>query len=296
MSLIQTLQFIAKHPLNRHRKAHALADFLKWQVGSRLVPGSVVIDWVAGTRVLVRNGDTGMTQNVYCGLQDFEDMTYVLHVMTPQDLFVDIGANVGSYTVLACAGKGAKGYCFEPVPSTYRRLLDNLVLNNLTSRVTALNIGLSGEDGELTFSTLENCMNHVIVNGANQVDSVTVPVKKLDSILRGESPSLIKIDVEGFETSVLEGAQETLANPSLHSILIELNGSGARYGFDESHILGRLAAHGFSPYSYSPFTRDLRPLGGKNTGSNNTLFVRNEDAIRERICSAQRILVQSCEF
>ena len=296
MSLRQTLQFIVHHPLNREHKARALARFLKWQIGSRLVPGAVVVDWVPGTRVIVRPGETGMTQNVYCGLQDFEDMAYVLHVMTPQDLFVDVGANVGSYTLLACAGKGACGFCFEPVPSTYRRLLDNLVLNNLTSRVRALNIGLASEDGELAFSALENCMNHVIMNGARHTESVTVPVKTLDSVLRGESPSLMKIDVEGFETSVLDGAQETLANPSLHSILIELNGSGTRYGFDEDRILKLLRAQGFSPYEYSPFTRQLRRLPGKNTASGNTLFLRNEDEIRERIRRAPPVRVHSCEF
>ena len=45
-------------------------------------------------------GMTGATGNVYCGLHEFEDMALVLHALRPRDLFVDVGANVGSYTVL----------------------------------------------------------------------------------------------------------------------------------------------------------------------------------------------------
>ncbi|HEX4311210.1 MAG TPA: FkbM family methyltransferase [Acidobacteriaceae bacterium] len=296
MSLLRTLRFIANHPLNRDRKAHALLGFLKWQIGSRLVPGSVVVDWVRDTRVIVRPGDTGMTQNVYCGLQDLEDMAYVLHVMTPQDLFVDVGANVGSYTVLACAVSGARGYCFEPVPATYRRLLDNLAINNLASRVKAMNIGLASEDGELNFTDSENCTNHVIVAGESRANSIRVPVHSLDSILGGESPSLIKIDVEGFEQAVLDGAEAVLANPLLHSVLMEFNGSGNRYGFDEESILRKMENYGFSTYAYDPFTRELHSRPGKNALGNNTLFIKNERVIRERLDRAPRISVGTQEL
>jgi FkbM family methyltransferase len=290
MSLISTLRFIVNHPLNTDRKANALLGFLKWQVGSRLVPGSVVMEWVAGARMIIQPGDTGMTQNVYCGLHDFEDMSYVLHVLTPQDLFVDVGANVGSYTVLACAARAARGLCFEPVPSTFRRLLDNLAINNLSSRVKSLNIGLSNQDGELRFTSDENCTNHVTVIEDDQASQVTVPTRRLDSILRDESPTMIKIDVEGYETPVLDGADAALSNSSLHSVLMELNGSGSRYGFDEEHILRRMTDYGFSTYQYHPFTRELSRLPKKSSG-NNTLFLRNENMIRERLASAPRFSV-----
>lgn len=101
MSLLNTLKFIANHPLNRKQRLHALLGFLKWQIGSRLVPGQVVYNWVNGARIIVRPGEHSLTQNIYCGLMEFSDMAYVLHVLKPEDLFVDIGANVGSYTILA---------------------------------------------------------------------------------------------------------------------------------------------------------------------------------------------------
>jgi FkbM family methyltransferase len=295
-SLLNVLRFITQHPLNKKRKGRALFGYLKWQIGSRLVPGPVAFNWIADTRVLVHPGESGMTQNIYCGLHDFEDMAYVLHVLGPQDLFIDIGANVGSYTMLACGVRGARGYCFEPVPSTYRRLLDNLSINNLPPRVVAMNIGLSNTDGSLSFTNNEKTENHVVSKSEAGTQSVRVPVQRLDTVLAGEPPSMMKIDVEGFETAILDGAEKTLSNPSLHSVLIELNESGRRYGFDENDILSKLKSFGFSPYEYEPFSRTLHPLPGKNPNHGNTLFLRNEPLIRERLASAPRISVGSSTF
>jgi hypothetical protein len=119
MSLLNTLKFITHHPLNRERKLKSIVRFAKWQVGSRLVPGAVVHDWINGSKFLVKNGETGLTGNIYTGLHEFPDMGFLLHVLRGEDLFVDVGANVGSYTILACSVVGARGFAFEPVPSTY---------------------------------------------------------------------------------------------------------------------------------------------------------------------------------
>jgi FkbM family methyltransferase len=291
MSILQTLEFIANHPLNRNHKAQALMGFLKWQIGSRLVPGAVLFDWVGGTRFSVRPGEWALTQSIYCGLMEFEDMAFVLHLLQPGDLFVDIGANVGSYTILACGARGARGVCFEPVPSTFDRLSVNIFLNDLSGRVRPMKIGLSDREGELAFTIGNDTANHVVRAGEAGGAVQKIPVLTLDAVLADESPTFFKMDVEGFETSVLNGAEATLAKPSLLGALIELNGQGPRYGFDEKNIVSRMKDFGFSTYSYDPFSRTLRPLDGKNPSCDNTLFLRNEQAVRDRISQAPRIKV-----
>ena len=291
MSLFSTITFILRHPLNRGRKVRAMIEFVRWQAGSRLVPGHVVFNWVAGARFIASPGETGVTGNIYCGLHEFADMAYLLHVLRSDDLFVDIGANVGSYTILACAARKAKGCCFEPVPETFERLMDNLRLNDLSGHVEAFNIGLSDKECEMVFTSGENCANHVVANTENPPDSIRVKVTQLDTILKDKSPSVMKIDVEGFETPVLAGAHAILSNKSLHSVIMELNGSGSRYGFDEDEILKTMSNYGFATYSYDPFARELAGLGGKNTLSGNTLFVRNKLAVLERIKMASEVLV-----
>jgi FkbM family methyltransferase len=291
MPLLSTLAFIANHPLNRGRKARALADYFKWQIGSRLVPGQVIHSWINGSRIIVRHGETGITGNLYCSLHDFADMAYLLHVLSPDDLFVDIGANVGSYTILACAAKRAKGICFEPVPSTFARLMDNLRINNLCERVDAQNIGLSDREGELIFTSGEDTTNHVVAGDERTPNVVRVKVLPLDEILGGATPALLKIDVEGFETPVLEGARQTLGKQALHSVIMELNGSGERYGFRDGRIVEYMSDLGFSTFRYEPFSRELIAISVHDCLSGNTLFIRGAHEMQVRLKQASQILV-----
>jgi FkbM family methyltransferase len=288
-SLRDTLVMITRHPLNRHHPARALLTYLRWQIGSRVAPGQIVYNWIGGARVMVRPGETGFTGNIYCGLHEFEDMAYLLHVLRAEDVFADVGANVGSYTLLASAAKGARTFAFEPVPATFQRLVDNIRLNDLHTRVAAHNVGLAAQAGELKFTKGENVTNHVVTDGEKVDDAIMVPVAPLDSFLMPEVPAVLKIDVEGFERQVLLGAQETLAAPDLHSVIMELNGNGRRYGVDEGELLQMMRDFGFATYAYDPFARRLASLGGRCHASGNTLFIRDVDRVRERVRNAPRL-------
>jgi hypothetical protein len=163
MSLVRTVKFILSHPLARRRPLASLATFVKWQVGSRLVPGGVVYSWVDRSRILVHRGETGLTGNIYAGLHEFEDMAFLLHLLRREDLFVDVGANVGAYSVLACAVTAAHGFAFEPVPSTYSRLLDNVRLNRAETQIKCINMAVADVPGIVAFSSADDTMNHAIV-------------------------------------------------------------------------------------------------------------------------------------
>ena len=128
MSIFNTIKFITDHPLNRDRKLSSIIRFAKWQIGSRLVQGAIIFDWINGSKFLVKTGETGLTGNIYTGLHEFIDMGFLLHFLRDEDLFIDVGANVGSYSILACYAVGARGIAFEPVPSTYNGLLKTYAL------------------------------------------------------------------------------------------------------------------------------------------------------------------------
>ena len=244
-----------------------------------MVPGDVIFEWVNGSKFLVRPGETGLTGNTYCGLQEFPDMGYLLHVLRKDDLFIDVGANVGSYTVLASAAIGARAIAFEPVPQTYKRLMGNIELNHLETRVEGRLLGIGNSAGHIEFTSRLDTVNHALADGEKCDNTTSVEVSTLDILLKDESPAMIKIDVEGYETPVLEGANETLKKKSLHSVIMELNGCGARYNYSESSILKRMSEYGFKTYSYDPITRTLINLHGKNTLSGNTIFIRDEETI-----------------
>jgi FkbM family methyltransferase len=288
ISLLRSLSFILRHPLNRDRKAAALSRFVRWHVGSRLLPGSVAVSFVGSTRLLVKAGMTGATGNVYCGLHEFEDMAFVLHALRPGDLFADIGANVGTYTVLAAGAAGADCVSFEPLPATFAHLLDNIRINALEARVKARNIGLGAASGSLTFTSGLDTVNHVVAKGETVANALEVPVEPLDDVLSGSVPTIMKIDVEGFETEVLNGASRTMQEAALLAVVMELNGSGLRYGYDEGKIHARMNDWGFAPVRYDPLQRSVTPLDARSGSTGNTLYVRDLMRVRDRVRSAPR--------
>jgi FkbM family methyltransferase len=296
MSIIGVLGQITRHPLCQSKKLPAIGRFLRWQLGSRLIGTDIVHEWVGGAKFYVRTGETGLTPNIYTGLQELPEMGYLLHVLRPSDLFVDVGANAGSFTLLACAVVGAHGIAFEPIPQTYRRLVENCHLNHLDTRVRLFNCGIGEAEGSLTFTCDSGPTNHVYVEADNKESTVVSPMTSLDLALRDESPALIKIDVEGYETSVLNGAKEILRKQTLHSVIAELNGSGRRYNFDEQPIIKMMMDLGFQSYAYDPLKRTLTKLNGKNLKSGNTLFVRDLGRVMENIKSSPAVLVNGLQI
>jgi len=291
LSVIDLVRFITRHPLNEKRKIAALRRVLAWQVSSRLAPGPIAVSFVNDSELLVSAGMTGATGNIYTGLHEFEDMSFVLHALRDDDVFVDVGANVGSYTILAGAVVGAKCLAFEPIPETYRHLIRNINLNGIGATVAAQNIGIGNEDGELRFSSDLDTVNHVLGASEESAGGVAVPVKTLDAVAADSHPAVIKIDVEGFETSVIDGGSATLRSESLLAVVMELNGSGARYGFDENALHQKMLKLAFQPVAYSPLDRRLTPLESKNTESGNTIYVRDIERMRSRLENARPFVV-----
>jgi FkbM family methyltransferase len=289
---VNTLKFIVNHPLNRSQRLSAILNWLKWQIGSRLVSGPVAVPFVNNSRLLVSPGMTGATGNIYCGLHEFEDMAFVLHFLRFEDLFVDVGANIGAYTVCASAAVGAKSLAIEPIPETFSHLAENVRLNSIDGLVDLRNIGVADKPGELSFTFGLDTVNHVVNESADFGAATTsIEVETLDSLLSDRKPLLIKLDVEGYETSVIEGAETTLGDSSLSAVIMELNGSGKRYGFDEGALHKRMLDYGFSTFAYSPFDRGLISLDRAKSTSGNTLYIKNIKFVKDRVATAPQFHV-----
>ena len=163
MGLRNTLDFVLHHPLSRKRKLANVGRLFAWQIGSRLVPGPVAVDFVNGSKLLVRSGMTGATGNVYVGLHEFSEMALVLHFLRPDDLFVDIGANIGSYTILAAAAAGAACVAFEPGSEAFAWLKLNVALNSVEGRVETHQEAVGGRCQTVAFTTRRDTANRVLM-------------------------------------------------------------------------------------------------------------------------------------
>lgn len=150
-------------------------------------------------------------------------------LVSPGEVFYDMGANVGFTGVLAAKLVGPKGkvLCFEPMPENARQIQINADLNQF-DWIKVFQVALGGEDGEAEFTTSNApTWGRLSEVGATPSRSgvTKVPVKQLDSMVVRESlplPQFIKMDVEGAEASVLNGARQTLEK-SKPVMVIELH-------------------------------------------------------------------------
>lgn len=171
----------------------------------------------------------------------------------PGEVFYDIGANTGPYSLIAAsAGEARHVVALEPAATTYGSLVVNVALNELEGVITALPVALSDATGLATLElrSLEpgdalHALDDVPVRYGDWKPVLRQPALsyRLDDLARRLDvpfPNHLKIDVDGAELSVLRGAERSLADPRLKSLLIEIE---ATLGED---VVAALTAAGFA--------------------------------------------------
>lgn len=152
------------------------------------------------------------------------------------DVFVDIGANMGLYSIFAAVYAKARVFAFEPESQNYALLNQNIDANKMGARVTAWCCALSDANRiDHLYLSRFSAADSMHQFGA-EVDDKLAPRKAAyaqgsfsyeldDLIARGAVPvpDHIKIDVDGFEHLVIAGAKATVNNPAVQSVLIEIN-------------------------------------------------------------------------
>jgi FkbM family methyltransferase len=231
-----------------------------------------------------------------CSLWDFEEMIFLVHLLRSDDLFLDIGANVGSYSVLASAIAGARTIAFEPVPATYNQLLRNVRANGIEDRTRCLQIGLGDLEGTISMTADRGGLNYVISEGWKSGATVDVPMRRLDDVLADESSRFVKIDTEGFELNVLRGGTRTFSNPELMALVVELNGSGNRYGHSDEEVHAEIIRFGFAACKYDCKTRTLTPISTFDRTKINRLYVRDISHASRRVAAGPTVRVRGHEF
>lgn len=182
--------------------------------------------------------DSVLSKLIYDGFESIE-ISYIKNKLKEGDIFIDIGANIGLFSIIASEVVGPKGkvISFEPSPITFKRLKENCELNNINN-IDIRNIGLSDKDGKLDFYISDSgydAWNSFAKSHDNKLQKkIQVPVSTLDQELKmieTKNVALIKIDVEGWEKFVLLGGLKFLEenSPTLLVEFTEQNTFNAGY-------------------------------------------------------------------
>jgi FkbM family methyltransferase len=174
--------------------------------------------------------------------------------LKPGDTFVDVGANIGYYTLLAagCVGQSGWSVAIEASPSIFELLNESLELNNIGSRVRTVNMAASDRDGTLTIygGPHENRGLTTTVPHHDLQIETTISAKPLKDILtEGEiaGARLIKIDVEGLEGPVVRGLLPILGS-CRKDLEIVLECQASPEGENTADIVRQFTDQGFHTY------------------------------------------------
>ncbi len=177
-----------------------------------------------GAQFVIPTKDITIAPSVLSGEFERQELDFFEFVCTAGGTVVDVGANIGLYTVLAAKRVGPSGhvFAFEPVPENIKLLRENLDLNDVSARVEVQEAAVGEKPGELEIFLSDRQIGthsaaQYLVDGSR---SIRVPMQSIDAFVasRGiQRIDLIKVDVEGYDGRVVEGAAHSL---SLHKPIL----------------------------------------------------------------------------
>lgn len=189
---------------------------------------SISLEFAPNTRLKLEPKDVGHQAIAFCGFYELEVTRRIVALAKQGGLFVDVGANYGYYSCLwAATNSENRVIAFEASPRNISPLRENIINNHIQSRVDIYDIALGKEIGNLPFSFMsDEQTGWGGLSLKDEINTINVPVVTLDKFWAETSNpriNVLKIDTEGADTWVLEGASQLLKEKRIKHIFFEEN-------------------------------------------------------------------------
>jgi FkbM family methyltransferase len=202
------------------------------------------------------------------------------------DIVIDVGANIGTTVIPSSliVGEAGKVYAFEPHPRIFSYLKGNLRLNKIVN-VEAYNTALGNQKGSIYLQNNDNDDMNRICAG-NEKDCLQAPIITLDSFMKeGEKIALLKIDVEGYEMFVLDGAERTLM--STECVCMEMSEKFlSEYGSSGHQAMEKLEENKFRLFKFVDsnhnIVKEISSSYSQKSENEDILAIRNIDLFLEK--------------
>jgi FkbM family methyltransferase len=239
------IRFVWEHPSNVGHRPRALLRLTGYQFRARLLRRRTIARLGERSRIWVDLHRTGASKVMYANPPDMPEMEVWRQVLHGGGLFLDVGANVGAYTIWA-AECGAEVIALEPAGDTFGLLMENIALNGY--QVTAIQAAAGASCGTARFTAGQDAGNHLDPEGPVEARLVTI-----DSLIGERHVVGMKIDVEGFEIDVLQGCTGALSERRIGLIQLEWNAMSERMlGTDRRPVADLLVQHGYQLFRPDP--------------------------------------------
>jgi FkbM family methyltransferase len=239
-------------------------------------------------------GDSELCRLIYCRNFEVTEREFVNHFLRSGDVFVDVGANIGLFTLIAASRVGSTGkvIAFEPTSKTYERLVGNVRLNRLCN-VDCVRSALSDHTGELDLVRSADGFD-AWNSFAGPTTTQTVSRERVGVIewdryaeahLLSGNVTMMKIDVEGWESRVLAGGREILSRSDSPVLQVEFTDDAAQAAGSSCRALYEfLESLGYHMYIYDADRHSLTQDGLRDRYPYvNLLAVKNFEFVNERV-------------
>ncbi len=200
---------------------------------------------IIGNRMRLDPARPGLDRDLLLhGIREPVATGHIMRILRPDDVVLEAGANIGYYSLIE-SKICRKVYAVEPHPENFSRLQQHLKMNG-ADNVEAYNLAFGPADGELHLecSPLSN-WHSCLGADPNGKSVITVPGRSIDSFVNErETPTFLRMDIEGFEVEALKGAANTLRR--LRGLFIELHSPNLTY-MQIQETLDMIAVAGLSP-------------------------------------------------
>ena len=235
MSIKLVTRSVWHNPGNQGQRLLRMLAAVKWQLHKRILKSPRLLQLASGKSFRAYPDCVVSSALIYADFPEYEEFTFVRSHLNASDSVIDIGANVGHVgLLLSDVVDSAEIYAFEPTPLTFARLKENWSLNPSSNPPHLYQLAVGNCVGEVLMPDQQdpNTMNSIITAekaGESGIRTVAVPITSLDAMSetwKGKSVGLLKIDVEGHEDAVFDGARNFIATHRPRLIMFEsLTGS-----------------------------------------------------------------------
>lgn len=259
-----------RHPVTREHCLSALSRYAAWRLHACACPGPAVIPFVNDTLLLGAPFSREARELRLLVLRDFEVMGFVAHFLRGGEHFIDVGAGMGSYAVLAAAAGGAFVTAFEPSAARAGLLRRNVALNRLGALIDCRELAVAEASGQRETVRISDHSRAEPCRAASG-PFACAGVARLDDVRLEANPVLARIDVSGDELAVLRGAHGMLSRPSLCGLIVGTDLGCPRTAARLHRVEALLERYGFVQIDYDPFGRRVLQPGARRRKS---IYVR----------------------
>jgi len=281
-TLPQFVRYVWQHPSPLRNRLAAFGRFALRQAHKRTASGSLVVDW-EGMELEVAGSSTSAAAAYYLGRPDWWEFDFIERVLRPGDTVVDVGANVGVYTLFLAKRVSPAGCVVACEPD--ERNASMLRANLLRNRFYAVAVVESAVGDRMGAAPFLSGLGTVSRLAPEARATSRVPLRTLDALCGSARPVFVKVDVEGYEDAVLRGARRLMSRgfPKIWQLEVDPGRTAQTARLEEE-----LSGFGYQSFVWDIAAGTLKPRPLQNPLGNNLLAIADLGFVQRRLGSAER--------